>query len=79
MSNRCDLTGAGPRAGNTISHSKRHTRRRWLPNLQKRRIWIPEENRWVTVRATASAIKTLSKKGMASVQKMRARVARLGL
>ncbi|OVE76939.1 50S ribosomal protein L28, partial [bacterium F11] len=70
MSKRCELTGVGPRSGNSISHSKRATRRRWLPNLKTKRIYIPEENRWITVRASASALKTLSKKGMASVQKM---------
>ena len=76
MSKRCELTGVAPRYGNTVSHSKRHTRRRWEPNLQTRRIYIPEEGRYVTVRATAAAIKTLSKKGLKSVEKMRARVAR---
>lgn len=76
MANRCELTGVGPRAGNTVSHSKRATRRRWLPNLKSKRIFIPEENRWINVRASASALKTLTKKGMASVKKMQARVAR---
>ena len=75
MSNRCDLTGVGPSTGNNVSHSKRATRRRWLPNIKKRRIFIAEENRWITVRASAQALKTLSKKGWDSVKKMEARVA----
>lgn len=76
MSKRCELTGAGPKTGFNVSHSNRHTLRRWEPNLKSRRIWVPEENRWIRVRATAAALKTLSKKGMASVLKMRARAAR---
>jgi large subunit ribosomal protein L28 len=76
MSKRCDLTGAGPQTGSNVSHSNRHTRRRWEPNIKKKRIYVPEQDRWVTVRATAAALKTLSKKGAASVEKMRARVVR---
>lgn len=76
MSKRCDLTGAGPQTGFNVSHSNRHTLRRWEPNLKKRRIFIPEENRWMTVRLTTSALKTLTKKGMKSVAKMKARIVR---
>ncbi len=76
MSKRCELTGVGPSSGFNVSHSNRHTLRRWLPNLKKRRIFVPEENRWISVRLTTAALKTLSKKGMASVLKMRARAAR---
>lgn len=76
MSKRCDLTGVGPSSGMNVSHSNRHTKRRWEPNLKSKRIYIPEENRWIKVRATASAIKTLSKKGLKSVMKMKARVIR---
>jgi large subunit ribosomal protein L28 len=76
MSKRCELTGVGPQTGSNVSHSNRHTRRRWEPNLTKKRIFLPEENRWVTVKATARAIKTLTKKGMTSVKKMHARVVR---
>jgi large subunit ribosomal protein L28 len=78
MSKRCELTGVGPRAGNTISHANNHTLRRWEPNLKRKRIWVAEENRWVTVRATVAALKTLTRKGMASVKKMRVRAVRSG-
>jgi large subunit ribosomal protein L28 len=47
--------------GNNVSHSNRHTRRRWLPNLKKKRVFLPKENRWVTMRVSAAAIKTLTK------------------
>lgn len=76
MSKRCELTGVGPLNGNTVSHANNHTRRRWLPNLITKRVYIPEEGRWITVRATAAALKTLTKKGMASVQRMKARTLR---
>jgi len=65
MSKRCQLSGAGPTTGNNVSHSNRHTRRRWLPNLKKKRIYIPEEDRWVTMRITAASIKTLTKRSSA--------------
>lgn len=76
MSKICDLTGARPMTGSNVSHSNRHTRRRWEPNLKKKRIFLVEENKWVTVKMTASAIKTLSKKGLKSVLKMRNRIVR---
>ena len=62
MANKCELTGKGPMSGNNVSHAHNKTRRRFMPNLQKKRIWIPEENKWVTVKATAKALKTLDKK-----------------
>jgi len=76
MSKRCDLTGVGPMSGMNVSHSNRHTKRRWEPNIKKKRIFIPEENRWMTVRLTTGALKTLTRKGLGSVAKMRARVIR---
>jgi large subunit ribosomal protein L28 len=76
MSKRCDITGVKPLTGNNVSHSNRHTRRRWEPNLKKKRIFIPEENRWVTVKISTSALKTLSNKGLKSALKMRKRVIR---
>ncbi len=63
MSRRCELTGVGVLTGNNVSHAHNKTRRRFLPNLQKKRIWLPEEKRYITVKATARAIKTLDKKG----------------
>ncbi len=63
MSKRCQLTGTGPQYGNHVSHANNKRRRRFLPNLQTKRIWVQEEKRWVTVKATARALKTLDKKG----------------
>lgn len=69
MARRCDLTGVGAMYGNNVSHANNKTRRRFLPNLQKKRIWVPEEGRWVTVKATARALKTLDKVGYTAMKK----------
>lgn len=63
MSKVCELTGTTVMYGNNVSHANNRTRRRFLPNLQKKRIWIPEEKRWVTLKITTKALKTLDKKG----------------
>jgi len=63
MANKCELTGKGPMSGNNVSHAHNKTRRRFMPNLQKKKIWIPEENKFVTMKVTAKALKTLDKKG----------------
>jgi len=69
MARRCDLTGVGPTYGRSISHAHNVTSRRFMPNLQTKRIWIDEEKRWVTVKATAKALKTLDKLGYATMMK----------
>ncbi len=63
MARRCELTGLGPKYGKNISHSHNVTSRRFVPNLQTKRIWLEDEKRWIKVRATAKALKTLDKKG----------------
>ena len=67
MSKVCELTGKRPLAGNNVSHSKRRTKRRFLPNLQKKRIWDQESGKWMTVRISTSALKTIDKKGLSAV------------
>lgn len=69
MANICELTGKGPMSGNNVSHAHNKTRRRFMPNLQKKKIWIAEENKWITVKATAKAFKTLDKKGYYAMMK----------
>ncbi|GAB1370045.1 50S ribosomal protein L28 [Candidatus Kapaibacterium sp.] len=69
MSRRCELTGTGVLTGNNVSHANNKTKRRFLPNLQKKRIWVAEEGRWITVKATAKAIRTLDKKGYKAMMK----------
>lgn len=68
MSKRCELTGVGPTYGNTVSHANNHTRRRWLPNLKRKRIFNPKKNHWMTLRLTTSALKTLSRKGFSAIK-----------
>ncbi|MDT0530293.1 50S ribosomal protein L28 [Micromonospora sp. DSM 115977] len=67
MSRRCDVTGARPSFGNAVSHSHRRTRRRWNPNLQNHRYWLPSERRWVGLTLTAKALKTVDRKGIERV------------
>ncbi len=64
MSRRCQLTGKRPLAGNNVSHAMNKTRRRQLPNLQRKRIFVPELNRTVRFRMSTSAMRTLDKKGL---------------
>jgi len=64
MSRKCQLTGVGPQTGNTRSKANNKTKRRWNPNLQEKRVWVPEINRFVRVRLTARALRTLDKKGL---------------
>lgn len=63
MPRKCQVTGKGPLVGNNVSHSHNRTKRRQLPNLQKKRIYIPEQKRFVTVRLSARALKTINKNG----------------
>ncbi|QOR70242.1 50S ribosomal protein L28 [Ruania alkalisoli] len=66
MSAHCQLTGAVPRFGNTISHSHRRTSRRFNPNIQKRTYWVPSLRRKVTLRLSTRAIKTIDTIGIES-------------
>jgi len=61
-------------SGNNISHANNKTRRRFLPNLQRRRFWVESENRWVSLRLTTAALRTIDKNGIDAVlADMRAR------
>jgi len=69
MARRCDLTGKGPISGNNVSHANNKTRRRFLPNLQTKKVWIPEEKRFVRLKITTRAMRTLDKKGLKAMLK----------
>lgn len=74
MARVCQVTGKGPMVGNNVSHANNKTKRRFLPNLQSRRFWIESENRWVRLRVSAKAIRTIDKNGIEAVlAEMRAR------
>lgn len=64
MARKCTLSGKKPLVGNRVSHANNHTKMRQLPNLQSKRIYIPEEDRWVRVRLSARALRTVTKKGL---------------
>ncbi|MEJ8280169.1 50S ribosomal protein L28 [Pseudonocardia spirodelae] len=73
MSKRCDLTGREPGFGKSVSHSHRRTSRRWDPNVQTRRYWLAEENRWVRLTLSVKGIRTVDRIGVsAAVAKIRA-------
>jgi large subunit ribosomal protein L28 len=69
MARVCQVTGRKPIGGHTVSHSNIKTKRRFLPNLQTKRFYFAEEDRWVTIKLTADAIRTINKKGLAVVIK----------
>jgi large subunit ribosomal protein L28 len=70
MSRRCQITGKGPITGNNVSHAHNRSKRRFLPNLQKKRIWVQELNRFVTLKISTKAIKNISKNGTSEVAKL---------
>jgi len=69
MSRKCQVTDVGPVSGSSISHAHNKTKRRFLPNLQKKRIWVQELNRFVTLKLTTSAVKTINKNGTSIITK----------
>ena len=74
MAKICQVTGKKPMSGNNVSHANNKTKRRFLPNLQSKRFFLPSENRWIKLKVTARGIKTISKKGIEEVvREIRAR------
>jgi len=64
MARVCQVTGKGPMVGNNVSHANNKTKRRFLPNLQSRRFWVESENRWVRLRVSTRALRTIDKVGI---------------
>ena len=67
MARVCQVTGKAPMTGNNISHANNKTKRRFLPNLQRRRFWVATENRWISLRLTNAALRTIDKNGIDAV------------
>jgi len=67
MARVCQVTGKRPMVGNNVSHANNKTKRRFLPNLQSRRFWVESENRWVRLRVTTRALRTIDKNGIDAV------------
>lgn len=61
------MTGQGPRAGNHVSHANNKAKRRFQVNVQKKRFYVPEEDRWVTLKVSARTLRTINKKGISAV------------
>ena len=70
MSKRCEVSGVGPLSGHNVSHANNRTPRRFLPNLQSKRIWVQELKRFVNVRLTSKALKTVTKNGTGQIAKL---------
>lgn len=64
MARVCVVTGKKPMVGNNVSHANNRTKRRFLPNLQYRRFWVESENRWIRLRLSAAALRTIDKNGI---------------
>jgi large subunit ribosomal protein L28 len=67
MSKVCQVTGKKPGFGKQLSHSHRRTNRRWNPNVQRKRYWLPSEKRWIKLNVSTKGIKTIDKRGIESV------------
>ena len=67
MSKICELTGKKPLTGNNVSHAHNKSKRRQLPNLKTKKIWVPEENKFITLKISTRALRTLKKKGYAKM------------
>ena len=73
MARECDVTGKKTITGNNVSHANNRTLRRFLPNIQNHKLWIESENRWITMKITSAALRTIDKLGIDVVlKKMRA-------
>lgn len=69
MARVCQLTGKKTRKGNNVSHANNKTLRKFYPNLIRKRFFIPEEGRWVTLRISTSALRTINKIGISAALK----------
>lgn len=69
MANVCQITGKKMMSGNNVSHAKNRTKRKFYPNLQKKKFFIPEEDTFITLKVSAAGIRTINKKGIATALK----------
>ena len=69
MSRVCELTGKKAMVGNNVSHAKNRTKRKFSVNLAKKRFFIPEEDKWITLKVSTSALKTINKIGISAMLK----------
>lgn len=69
MSKVCQITGKKVMVGNNVSHSNRKTKRKFYPNLVKKKFYLPEEDRFITLKVSTSALRTIDKKGITACVK----------
>lgn len=67
MARVCEITGKKPMSGHNVSHANNKTKRRFLPNLQHRKFWVESENRWISLRLSNAALRTIDKNGIDAV------------
>ena len=67
MSRVCQITGKSPLVGSNVSHSNRHTKRRFEVNLRDKRFWLEDEKRWITIRVSARGMRIIDRLGLATV------------
>ena len=64
MSRKCAISGKGPQFGNNVIHSHKKTRKKWSANIISKRIWVPEEDRWVRVKISTQMLRTIQRNGL---------------
>ena len=69
MSRVCDITGKRPRVGNNVSHANNKTKRKFYPNLHTKKFYVPEEDRWIKLKVSTTALRTINKNGISAVLK----------
>ncbi|HAE29834.1 MAG TPA: 50S ribosomal protein L28 [Flavobacteriales bacterium] len=69
MSRVCQITGKRVITGNNVSHSNRRTKRKFYPNLVTKRFYIPEEDKWITLKVSTAALRTINKNGISATIK----------
>ncbi|MDP4215671.1 MAG: 50S ribosomal protein L28 [Bacteroidota bacterium] len=69
MARVCQITGKSPVSGHSVSHSNIKTKRRFLPNLQTKRFFLAEEDKWITLKVSSEGLRTINKNGLYSVVK----------
>ena len=69
MSKVCQVTGKRPRVGNNVSRANNKTKRKFYPNLHKKKFYLPEEDKWITIKVSSKALRTINKNGITSVLK----------
>ena len=73
MARVCQITGKRTRVGNNVSHANNKTKRKFYPNLHVKRFYIPEEDKWITLKVSTTALRTINKNGVSAVLKKAAK------